>query len=200
MWSSAPALPLCLDWQRSEVSLSALVLPGLQKRWSSASAFHLCLDFQRFAVSLLHFRSILTAKDLKIGFSTNTLPSLPNMGSSASTLPFCLDCKRSVVSHFRSAFIPNFCSALTAKVLPPQFRCRFILCISTQFRSVLHEGFALQRDEASLFASKKSKPSNSLLVKFKRFLHVSECNLASTWKICWTVYTATLTFRANGYR
>ena len=64
MWSSAPALPLCLYWQRSEVLLSALVLPGLPKMWSSASAFHLCLDFQRFAVSLLHFRSVLTAKDL----------------------------------------------------------------------------------------------------------------------------------------
>ena len=76
-----------------------------------------------------------------------------------------------------------FCSALTAKVLPPQFRCRFILYIFTQFRAVLHKGLALQRDEASLFASKKSKPSNSHLVKFKRFLHVSECNLASTWKI-----------------
>ena len=112
MWSSAPALPLCFDWQRSEVPLSALVLPGLPKMWSSASAFHLCLDFQRFPVSLLHFRSVLTAKDLKIGFSTNTLPSLPNMGSSSSTLPFCIDCKRSVVSHFRSAFIPKDVNAL----------------------------------------------------------------------------------------
>ena len=187
MWSSAPALLLCLYWQRSEVPLSALVLPGLPKMWSSASAFHLCLDFQRFAVSLLHFRSVLTAKDLKLGFSTNTLPLLPNMGSSASTLPFCIDCKRSVVSHSDLPSFPKmwtyFCSALTAKVLPPQFRCRFILYIFTQFRAVLHEGLALQRDEASLFASKKSKSSNSHLVKFKRFLHVSECNLASTWKI-----------------
>ena len=185
MWSSAPALPLCFYWQRSEVPLSALVLP---KMCSSASAFHLCLDFQRFAVSLLHFRSVLTAKDLKIGFSTNTLPSLPNMGSSASTLPFCIDCKISVVSDLPSfpKMWTYFCSALTAKVLPPQFRCRFILYIFTQFRAVLHEGLALQRDEASLsslFASKKSKPSNSHLVKFKRFLHVSEYNLASTWKI-----------------
>ena len=112
MWSSASALPLCLDWQRSEVPLSALVLPGLPKMWSSASEFHLCLDFQRFAVSLLHFRSILTAKDLKIGFFTNTLSSLPNMGSSASALPFCLGCKRSVVSHFRSVFIPKDVNAL----------------------------------------------------------------------------------------
>ena len=107
MWRSAHALPLSLYWQRSEVPLSALVLPGLPKVWSSASSFHLCLDFQRFAVSLQHFRSVLTAKDLKIGFSANTLPSLPNMGSSASTRPFCIDCKRSVVSHFRSAFIPK---------------------------------------------------------------------------------------------
>ena len=112
MWSSASELPLCLDWQRSEVPIYALVLLGLPKMWSSASAFHLCLDFQRFAVSLPHFRSILTAKDLKIGFSTNTVPSLPNMESSASAIPFCLGCKRSVVSHFRSAFIPKDVNAL----------------------------------------------------------------------------------------
>ena len=125
MWSSASALPLrldcqisevllplCFNWKNSEVPLSALVLPGIPKMWSSASAFHLCLDFQRFADSLLHFRSILTAKDLKIGFSTNTQPSLPTMGGSATALPFCLDCKRSVVSHFRSAFIPKDVNAL----------------------------------------------------------------------------------------
>ena len=104
MCSSSSAFPLCIDWQRSEVPLSALVLPGLPKMWSSASAFHLCLYFQRFAVSLLQYRSTLTAKDLKIGFSTNTLPSLPNMRSS---LPFCLDCKRFVVSRFRTVFIPK---------------------------------------------------------------------------------------------
>ena len=158
MWSSAPALPLCLDWQRSDVPLSALVLPGLPKMWSSASAFHLCLDFQRFVVSLLHFRSVLTTKDLRIGISTNTLPSLPNMGSSASALPFCLDCKRSVVSHFKSAFISKDVNALLlcldCQRSASSFRCKFILCISTQCRSVLHEGLALQRDEVSLFASK----------------------------------------------
>ena len=87
-------------------------LPGLPNMWSSSSVFHLCLDFQRFAVSLLHFCSILTAKDLKLGFSYNTLPSLPDMGSSASALPFCFDCKRSVVSDFRSAFIPIEVNAL----------------------------------------------------------------------------------------
>ena len=72
--------------------------------------------FQRFAVSLLHFRSILTAQDLKIGFSTNILPSLPNMGSSASALPFCLDCKRSVDLHSQRCertsalpWLPKFC-------------------------------------------------------------------------------------------
>ena len=102
-------------------------LPWLAKIWSSTFctctartskdvkfrfAFILFLDFQRFAVSCLHFRLILTANDLKIGFSTNTLPSLPNMGSSASALPFCLDWKRAVVSHFRSAFIPKDVNAL----------------------------------------------------------------------------------------
>ena len=33
-----------------------------------------------------------------------------------------------------------------------------------------------------LIRKQKSKQSNSHLVKFKRFLHVFECNLASTWK------------------
>ena len=115
MWSSAPAL----DWQRSEVPLSALVLPGLPKMWSSASAFHLCLDFQRFAVSLLNFRSDLTAKDLKIGFSTNTLSSLPNMGSSASTLPFCIDCKRSFT--FQICLHSQKCECTSALPWLPKF-------------------------------------------------------------------------------
>ena len=101
--------PSALSWLANiwSSAFRTSALPGLPKMWSSASAFHLCLDFQRFAVSRLHFRSILTAKDLKVGFSTNTLLSLPNMGSSASTLPFCFDRKRSVVSHFRSVFIPK---------------------------------------------------------------------------------------------
>ena len=121
MWNSVSAPPLCFDWQRSEVPLSALVLPGVPKRWSSASAFHLCPDFQRFAVSLLHFRSILTAKDLKIGFSTNTLPSLSNMGSSASALPFCLDCKRICSFTFQICLHSPRCERTSALPLLPKF-------------------------------------------------------------------------------
>ena len=204
MCSSASALPLCLDWQRSEVPHSALVLPGLPKMWNSASAFHLCLDFQRFAVSLLHFRSILTAKDLKIGCSTNNLPSLPNMGSSASALPFCRDSKRSVVSHFRSAFIPTNVNALllcldcqrSASSVPLKVHIMYFHTISC----CLTWRISPSERRGILIRKQKSKPSNSDLFKFKRFLHVSECNLASTWKKCWTVYTATLTFRANDYR
>ena len=121
MWSSASALLLSLDWQRSEVPLSTLVLPGLPKIWSSASAFYLCLDFQRFAVSLLHFRSILTAKDLKISFSTNTLPSLPNMGSSASALPYCLDCKKICSFTFPICFHFQRCERTSALPWLPMF-------------------------------------------------------------------------------
>ena len=204
MWSFASALPLCLDWQRSEVLLSALVLPGLLKMWSSASVFHLCQDFQRFAVSLLHFRWILTAKDLKIIFSTYTLSSLPNTGSSASALPFCLDCKRSVVSHFRSAFDPKDVNALllclncqsSASSVPLEVHIMYFHTISC----CLTWRISPSERRGILIRKQKSKPSNSHLVKFKRCLHVSECNLASTWKNCWTVYIATLTFRANGYR
>ena len=106
MWSSAPALPLCLYWQRCEVPLSALVLPGLPKMWSSASAFHLCLDFQRFAVSLLHFRSVLTAKDPKIGFSTNTLPWLQKICS--FTFQICLHSQRCERTS-ALPWLPKFC-------------------------------------------------------------------------------------------
>ena len=189
MWCSAFALTLCLDWQRSEVPLSALVLPGLPKMWSSAFAFHLCLDFQRFAVSLLHFRSVLTANGLKIGFSTNTLPSLPNMGSSAFALPFCLDCKKSVVSHFRSTFIPKDVNALllcldcqsSASSVPLWVHIMYFHTISC----CLTWRVSPSERRSILIRKQKSKPSNSHLVKFKRFLHVSECNLASTWKNCW---------------
>ena len=142
IWSSA--FRTCSARTSKDVKLRFRIssLPGLPKICSFASALSLNLD--------------LTAKDLKIGFSTNTLPSLPNIGRSAPALPFCIDCKRSVVSDLPSfpKIWTHFCSALTAKGLPPQFRCRFILCISTQFRAVLHEGLALQRDEASLLASK----------------------------------------------
>ena len=99
----------------------------LPKIWRSASPLTLCLYCQIWEVSPPHFPSALTAKDLY--FHISDLPSFPKMWT-------------------------HFCSALTAKGLPPQFRCRFILCISTQFRAVLHEGLALQRDEASLFAGK----------------------------------------------
>ena len=113
MWSSAPALPLCLYWQRSEVPLSALVLPGLPKMWSSASAFHLCLDFQRFAVSLLHFRSVLTAKDLKICSFTFQICFHSQRCERTSALPwlpkFCL-LSSAVGSYyiFSHNFVPSY--------------------------------------------------------------------------------------------
>ena len=131
---------------------------------------------QRSAVLLPHFRSVLTAKDLKFCFHTSVLPWLPKIWSSASALsllPKIWSSTSALSFRLRTSLLPwlqKICSftfqvclhsqrcertsALPAKVLPPQFRCRFILCISTQFRVVLHEGLALQRDEASLFASK----------------------------------------------
>ena len=140
MWSSASALPLCLDCQICEVLpphfRSALTgkdlkfrfphcqdfqrwevpLPHFISSWTSTLVLRAgcgiwlyqfliiayLFTFKRFAVSLVHFRSILTAKDLKIGFSTNTLLLSSKMGSSACALPFYLDCKGSVVSHFRT--------------------------------------------------------------------------------------------------
>ena len=124
MWSSASALTA----KYVKFSLRTSTLPWLAKIWSSA--FRTCSartskdvkfrfrisSLSGFAVSLPHFRSILTTKALKIGFSTNNVPPLPNMGSSVSALPFCMDCKRSVVSHFRSAFIPKDVNALLPSI------------------------------------------------------------------------------------
>ena len=156
------------------------------KIWNSTSTLLLCLNCQRPDVLLLHFRSALTAKDLKFYVRTFVLHWLPKKWSFASALPHCLDCQigEVLLTHFRSVLtgkdlkfrfphlfcqdfqrceVPlpsfpkmwtHFCYAMTAKILPPQFRCRFTLCISAQFRAVLHEGLALQRDEASYSQAK----------------------------------------------
>ena len=174
----------------------ASALPLLAKIWSSA--FRTCSAWtsKSCEVPLPHFISAWTSKDLQFRFCTFAQSWLPKIWRSASPLTLCLHCQIWEVPppHFPSALTAKICSFTfqiclhsqrceRTSALPPQFRCGFILYIFTQFRAVLHEGLTLQRDEASLFASKKSKPSNSHLVKFKRFLHVSECNLASTWKI-----------------
>ena len=249
LYSSASALPLCIDGWRSEIPLphfcSALTakdlmirfrnsaLPWLPKIWSSASAFRSALTGKDPLSALrsastskdlkLRFRtcSARTSKDVKFGFRISSLPGLPKVCSFASALSLNLDCQRAdstntlpppltrclhcqiweVPHPNRSDFIPKDVNVLLLcldcqKFCLPQFSCMFILCIST-LRAVL--GLALRRDEASLFASKNQTIwLLLLLVKLKRFLHVSECDLASTWKNCWTVYTATLTFRASG--
>ena len=96
IWSSAPALPLCIDCQRPEVTLSH------------------CIDYQWFDVPLPHLRSTLSTHDVTwVPFSASALPFLPKMWSSASALLSCLDCQRSEVQ------LPHFCvwsgSSLFAK-------------------------------------------------------------------------------------
>ena len=174
MWSSASALPLCLNCQIYEVMLSHFrsALTGKDMKFRFPHLF--CQDFQRCEVPLPHLISAWTSKDLQFRFCTFAQSLMPKIWRSAYPLILCLHCQIWEVPppHFPSALtaedlqfhisdLPSFpkmwmhfCSALTAKILPPQFRRRFILCISTQFRAVLHEGLALQRDEASLFASK----------------------------------------------
>ena len=100
IWSSASALPLCIDCQRSEVTLPH------------------CLDYQWCKFPLPHLRSTwLTAHDVTlVPFSTSALPILPKMWISASALPSCLHCQRSEVQ------LPHFCSARTSKGLKLRFR------------------------------------------------------------------------------
>ena len=78
IWSSASALPLCGDCQRSEVTLPHCLeyqwcevpLPHLALSWlpmmwhELRSALLLCQFFRRCEVPLLHFRPPLTAKDM----------------------------------------------------------------------------------------------------------------------------------------
>ena len=81
-WCSASALPLCLDCQTSQVPLP------------------LCLYCQRSEAPRPHFRSALTAKNVKLCFRTFALPWLAKIWSSA----------------FRT------CSARTSKDLKFRFR------------------------------------------------------------------------------
>ena len=86
---------------------------GLSKLLRSAPARPTWLGCQS---AWLHFRSVLTAKDLKFRFHTSALPWLPKTWCSASTFPLCLDWQRSEVPR------PHFRSALTAKNV--KFRSR----------------------------------------------------------------------------
>ena len=91
---------------------------GLSKLLRSAPARPTWLGCQS---AWLHFRSVLTAKDLKFRFHTSALPWLPKTWCSASTFPLCLDWQRSEVPR------PHFRSALTAK------NVKFRFCIRTSF-------------------------------------------------------------------
>ena len=102
--------------------------------WNSSSTLLLCLDCQRPDVPLLHFRSALTAKDLKFSFRyvftakdlkfhvrTFVLHWLPKMWSSACALPLCLDCQICEVLPWlqRSEDAFRTCSAKTSKDVVP---------------------------------------------------------------------------------
>ena len=111
IWSSASALPLCIDCQRSEAKL-----------------LH-CLDYLWCEFPLLHLRSALTTHDVTwVLISTSALPILPKMWSSACALPSCLDCQRSEVQ------LPHFCSARTSKGL--KFASALPLCLDCQICEV----------------------------------------------------------------
>ena len=88
---------------------------GLSKLLRSAPARPTWLGCQS---AWLHFRSVLTAKDLKFRFHPSALPWLPKTWCSASKFPLCLDWQRSEVPR------PHFRSALTAKNVKFHFRIR----------------------------------------------------------------------------
>ena len=101
--------------------------------WFSASTLLPCLDCQKPDATLPHFRSTLTAKDLKFRFRsvftakdlkfrvrTFVLPWLPKMWRSASALSLCLHCQICEV------LLPHSRSAVTGKDL--KFRFPHLFC------------------------------------------------------------------------
>ena len=110
-WSSASALPLCLDGQICEVLLphfrSALTGKGLKFHFPNL----FCQDFQRCEVLLPHFISASTSKDYQFRFCTFAQSWLPKTWRSASPLTLYLHCQIWEVPP------PHFPSVLTAKDL-----------------------------------------------------------------------------------
>ena len=87
MWSSASALLLCLDCQRSEVRLPRQQFALIAKKmWNSASALPLCNNCRVAEVPIPLFRSAIIPQDLKLRFGPSALPWLPKTGSSASSV------------------------------------------------------------------------------------------------------------------
>ena len=92
----------------------------------------------------LHFRSVLTAKDLKFRFHTSALPWLPKTWCSASTFPLFLDWQRSEVPrpHFRSALTAKnvkfrFCIRISAlPLLPNMWSSAFRTCSARTSKDV----------------------------------------------------------------
>ena len=175
IWSSVSALPICLDCQICEVLLpyfrSALTVKDLKFHFP-----HLfCQDFKICKVPLPHFVSAWTSKDLQFRFCTFAQSWLPKIWRSASPLTLCLHCQIWEVPppHFPTALIAKDrsltfqiclhsqrCERTSALPWLPKF-CLFSSAVGSycvfpyKFRAVLPEGLDLQRDEASLFASKK---------------------------------------------
>ena len=89
--SYASALPLCIDCQRSEVTLPH------------------CLDYQWCDMSSVpHFSFANSSKDVDFRFCTAALPGLLKVWSFASTLLLCLDCQRCEVPLSKLLFCQDF--------------------------------------------------------------------------------------------
>ena len=100
---------------------------GLSKLLRSAPARPTWLGCQS---AWLHFRSVLTAKDLKFRFHTSALPWLPKSWCSASTFPLCLDV-RTFVLHW----LPKMWSSASASALPLCLYCQICAVLLPRFRS-----------------------------------------------------------------
>ena len=118
-------------------------LPWLAKTWCSASAFPLCLDWQRSEVPRPHFRSALTAKNVKFHFRSAFTAKYVKFCSRASALPL-------LAKIWSSAF--RTCSARTSKDVKFRFRISSLpgLPKICSFASALSLSLDCQRSEDRL--------------------------------------------------
>ena len=173
------------------------------------SALLLCQLIRRCEVPLLHFRPVLTAKDMKFSFHTSVLPGLLKVWSFASTLLLCLDWHRCEIrlskllfcqdfessqvplSHFfdqyfqrREGPLPHFISAGTSKDVKFRFRTSALPWLSKIWSlvSLLTLCFNCQKCEIPLRHFRSAMTAKQLKFRFSSFV------LSSKLRFCPSAY------------
>ena len=158
VWSSASALPLCIDCQRSEVTLPH------------------CLHYQWCEDPLPPLRSALTTHDATwVPFRTSALPLIPMVWSSASALPSCIDCQRSDVQ------LPHFRTYRTSRGLTLRFRTSFLPWLPKMLSSAFRTSVLAGLWKISSSASALVRPGLTTNWRSVPMVYPHVCHRWQTW-------------------